>query len=367
MKLGLFLAIGESIADFKKKGQYDLLFSQKIVPVAKQFEHVYIFSYGDESLKPLRNVSVLPNRYRVHRYLYALLMPFFYTSIIHQLNIVRGLQLTGGIPASFAKIFFGKPLVINYGYHYAQMAQGEGKPVQGILFRIIEPLVIHFADAVIVTTEELKKYLVKKYPGKTITVIPNSVDTKLFQPLPVKKKFDVLFIGRLEKTKNLPALVEAIPLIASNTRLTFIGKGSEKTNLLLLAKKCHVSLTILDPIPHQELPKILSACRCFVLPSTIEGHPKVLLEAMSCGAAVVGSHIPSISAIINHRKNGLLCSPNPKSLAQAIKTILGDKVLTKRLGKNARLTIQKKFAQDKWLQREIELLKKTSQFYDSNH
>jgi glycosyltransferase involved in cell wall biosynthesis len=68
-----------------------------------------------------------------------------------------------------------------------------------------------------------------------------------------------------------------------------------------------------------------------------EGMPLALLEAMSCGKAVVGSDISGINDIITHMENGLLVPPrDPEAIANAILTLLADKKLRTRLGQNAR-------------------------------
>ena len=59
----------------------------------------------------------------------------------------------------------------------------------------------------------------------------------------------------------------------------------------------------------------------------MEGNPKTLLEAMSCGLACIGSNIPGINQIITHKKNGYLCNLDSKSIANAVVSVYNNKSL----------------------------------------
>ena len=72
----------------------------------------------------------------------------------------------------------------------------------------------------------------------------------------------------------------------------FVGSGSQKEELVKLAVKLGVNLKVTDQIPNEKLPETYRQADIFVLPSLAEGHPKALLEAMSCGLACMASNIP---------------------------------------------------------------------------
>lgn len=363
MILGVFLAIGESIAEFQAKGQYDLLFEQKLSPYVHSFEHVYIFSYANERLHLHERITVIPNLLSLHRYVYALVLPFLHLKYIKQCSLLRGLQLSGAIPAAISKIFFSKPYVFNYGYQYYKMAIYEAKFIQAIGFRLLESLLIYHANSIICLTPSLKRYVKRIYKKAHVYLIPNSVNTSLFSPRHIKKKYDVLFIGRLEATKNLESLLFAVAHLKKGITLALIGSGTMKGKLDKLAKDIGVSLSIINPLPHRHLPFHLAACRCFVLPSLIEGHSKALLEAMSCGLPVVASDIPSNREVIRHKETGLLCKPTREGIAYAIERVLENKAEAKRLGINARKYIVKHYDQKHWQKSEIEVLKSLNYNY----
>lgn len=358
MKLGVFLAIGESFADFAKKGQDDLMIRQNLTSYARSFKEVIVFSYGHEYFRPIKNVIVLPNRWNIHRYLYALLMPLLYRSEINSCQVIRGFQLSSGIPGIIARLL-GKPVIINYGYLYSDFAFKEGKPIRGLLYKFLEPIVLHYASIVIVTTKELLKALANSWRSK-IVYIPNGVDTKLFKPgkFRIFRRFTIIYVGRLEPIKNLSNLVHGVSRISGKVNLILIGSGSEKQNLTSLAKSLAVELHIHDPVPNRKIAELLRRCSVFVLPSLAEGHPKALLEAMSSGLPVVGTRVAGIRELIRHGENGLLCDTDPESIAAALKKIQKNERLASILGESARRTVEENFRLSQTLLAESIILKK---------
>ena len=359
MTLGVFLAIGESLTDFRNKGHLSRLINYNIHAYSKAFEKVYIFSYKNEKGFPLpKNCHLVPAAPKLHRYLYALLLPILKRHKILECDVFRGLQITGGIPALIAKILFGKKYLINYGYDYPKFAIMEDKPIQSALFKLIESPIIKFADDVIVTSSEIRKKLIRKYQLKKIHLIPNGVDLKLFRKMKFKKNLSlkVVYIGRLERQKNLESLIRAISAL-KNTKATFYGAGSLKGKLEALGRELSVNLQINKPVTYKIVPKVLNETDIFVLPSLEEGNPKVLLEAMACQTCVIGSNVQGIKEIITDKYNGILTGVDSASISKALKKLSNVK-LRERLAKNAREFVTKFYDINILLSKEIDLLKK---------
>jgi len=359
MNLGLFLSIGESLKDLEEKGQLNRLVNYNIKKYSQAFNKVYVFSYLNEKDYSLpKNCILVPNKKNLNRFLYSILLPFLNVKQISDCNVLRGLQITGGVPAAVAKIFFKKDFIINYGYDYAKLAKIEKKNIQSLLFKFIEFPIITLSSKVIVTSKEVKNLLTKKYSFKKIVMIPNGVDTNLFKQLQKTKnqKLTVLFIGRLEAQKNLENLIFAFKNF-KDSRLIFVGSGSQKNKLLKLAQEQNIDLEEKNAISYEKIPKEFAKADIFVLPSLIEGNPKILLEAMSCQMAVLGSDVEGIREIISDGKNGLICSTDIKSIENKIKK-LQNAGLRKDLGITAREFILKNYQINNLLIKEVNLLLK---------
>ena len=92
-----------------------------------------------------------------------------------------------------------------------------------------------------------------------------------------------------------------------------------------------------------DMPSFLAALDVFAFPSRMEGRSNALAEAIAAGLPIVASDIPGNDELIEHGKTGLLVPPeNPEALANAIKKLIEDKDLAKKLA-----SASAAFAEDK--------------------
>jgi len=136
----------------------------------------------------------------------------------------------------------------------------------------------------------------------------------------------------------------------------FVGTGSQKDELVELAGKLEVTLEVINRVPNEKLPEIYRQADIFVLPSLVEGHPKALLEAMSCGLACISMDISGPREIIIDNKNGLLVQQTAEGLSAGLKKLIENKALRMRLGMAARESVIKKFDKRKLMEIESKLL-----------
>src|SRR2546421_710272 len=298
MVLGLLPAIRGGLGELAKTGQHTRLIDGYLKPYARAFEAVRYFSYLPESLDAYSTDPELATRVRLYRgggwhpWAYAFAMPFRYRIAFRGCAILRVFQVTGVIPALIAKRRFGVPFVTTYGFWYARLAHSSRT---GALRRLVEALGLKAADAVIVTTPELSAHVAARVGAAKVYLIPNGVDTALFAPAARREHrvLNVLYVGRLSEEKNLGALVDAAAALASrfDLRLTFIGDGPSRRALEGHARRLGVVAEFIPVVEHRLVPGHLADAEVFVLPSLSEGHPKVLLEAMSAGVACVASNV----------------------------------------------------------------------------
>jgi glycosyltransferase involved in cell wall biosynthesis len=351
MKLGIFLNAGDSFSNMARSGQGIRFKKFYIENFAKRFDKVYIFSYADEKVDFLpKNVILIPNKYKLHRYLYGFLMPFLNRSYIKKCNIFRIYHLSGVIPGIITRAFFNLPYVFNYAYDYEKFAELEDKKIQKFFFMVTKPLALITANKILVANKKIMSHFV----GSKFVYLPNGVDTNFFKPFPdqYNKKPIVLFVGRLEKQKNLENLIKALEGI--DVKLLLVGSGSLKQRLLKLARDIGVDLEIIDKVENIEMPRIYNLADIFILPSFIEGHPKVLLEAMACGIPCVGSEVEGITDVIIDKENGLLTNKSSQDISENIKLLLADTKLRSFLGRQGRKTIEQKFDLNLLLNKELE-------------
>jgi len=138
--------------------------------------------------------------------------------------------------------------------------------------------------------------------------------------------------------------------------LHFVGEGHLRKPLQEKARDLHVQLTLHGNLPHHQLPDIIRQSALFALVSSHEGHPKSLLEAMSCGAAVLGANSPGIREQIVHGETGWLCGTDAGSIRAGIQHLMANPSLREKLGRNARRFIEENYSLDKIVEMEYSLL-----------
>ena len=186
-----------------------------------------------------------------------------------------------------------------------------------------------------------------------IRLVPNAIDTERFRP--GKKQDDnlITWVGRFVPEKGVQYLIEAARIVANefrDVRFILVGYGPLETKIMKLAFDhglLNKFVFFTGALDRDEVAKVLGKSRIFVFPSLKEGLPVSVLEAMASGLSVIGSDIEGINDVISDQYNGLLVpSKNPKALASAISTLLNDRSLGKKMGKNARQSMTEKYSWD---------------------
>ena len=140
----------------------------------------------------------------------------------------------------------------------------------------------------------------------------------------------VLYTSAVEPRKNVEGLIAAFALLPHDMRsahqLAIVGKLQEgdQMRLVALARKHGLDageIICLYHVPDEDLRLLYSICSVFVFPSLHEGFGLPVLEAMVCGAPVIGSNCASISEIIN-RKDALFDPRQPQDIADRLGDVL---------------------------------------------
>jgi glycosyltransferase involved in cell wall biosynthesis len=176
-----------------------------------------------------------------------------------------------------------------------------------------------------------------------IEVIPNGVDTQMFKPRESKDPYLITWVGRMVPEKGLEFLLKAMALLRKEvpeSKLVLVGDGplmprlKEMASRLVLGSSC----TFLGKRSVREVGEILGVSSIFVLPSLREGLPKALLEAMSCGNAIVATDMPQLSEVVQEGREGTLVKIGyAAGLAVALRQLLQDQKRLRQYRSDARL------------------------------
>lgn len=358
--LALFFTVGVSLKTWHDIGMIDrevAIYNE----LSKYFKHIYFFTYGDkEDLKfksyLANNITINPKKYISNSFLYSFMIPFINRKILKDVDILKTNQMWGSWSAVLTKLIYRKKIVVRTGYMLSIFEKKNPKRWKRWIVKNIEKVAYKFADGIITTSKSNFEYVEKKYnPSCVHVVIPNYVETVVFKPMNILKKTgSVCFVGRFNRQKNLFSLLEALKGLPYT--LTIIGSGEQEEQLKEFANKNNINANFLGNIPNHELPKILNQHEIFILPSLWEGMPKTLLEAMACGLPVIGTDINGTREVIVNGKNGILCDMHPNSIREAIKNLMGNDELKKKLGENARNTIVGNYSLNNLALKELKLM-----------
>lgn len=127
---------------------------------------------------------------------------------------------------------------------------------------------------------------------KRLKKIPNGVDTKLFKPIESRKKYDILFFGRLSYEKGVDVIVSIIyKLIQKGVQIRggIVGDGPFKNELeqMIISLGLEKEIDIIGSLKNSELPEIISASSLIMFPHRREGMSLTILESFSCGKVPV--------------------------------------------------------------------------------
>lgn len=172
-----------------------------------------------------------------------------------------------------------------------------------MMLKLGERMGTTFANEVIVISNVINDILVRKYGRRDCHLIYNGVPEpeiceypEYFDELGIEKGKYILGMCRFVPEKNLHHLVEAFSKIdAKGCKLVLAGdtdfEDDYSRNLKKMAREKGVVLT--GFVKGKKLHSLLSNARCYVLPSSHEGLPIALLEAMSYHLPVIVSDIPA--------------------------------------------------------------------------
>ncbi|MDR2776134.1 MAG: glycosyltransferase family 4 protein [Tannerella sp.] len=200
----------------------------------------------------------------------------------------------------FARLLGMKVVFTHHGPDYDREKWGKAAK---FMLRMGERLGCLFANEVIVISNVINDTIKRKYNRRDAHLIPNGVPTPVIvnncsylHETGIEPRKYIFAMGRFVPEKNFHSLIEAFSeLKRCEYKLVIAGDSDMEDeyskSLKSLANNNGVILT--GFIKGDKLHALLSHARLFVIPSSHEGLPISLLEAMSYGLPVLASDIPA--------------------------------------------------------------------------
>ena len=161
-----------------------------------------------------------------------------------------------------------------------------------------------------------------------------------------------MYAGRLVEHKGVQYLIKAFSEIREDITEDFviIGCGPFEKTLkeLVVSQNVNDRVRFIPFLSKPQYREFLSKCKAFAFPSLFEAFGVVVIEAMASWKPVIASNIIGPRDIITHGYNGFLFDKgNVDELKKYLKLCLSDGELRRKIGSNARKTIQQKYTYKK--------------------
>ena len=287
---------------------------------------------------------------------------------------VGGINLI--LPMLIAKLFRKK--VILFALGRGPTMRGISHEISGFttintIFKIVIDslfkLLYKLPDKIVLESEKEIPFLgFEDYCAKIDSRGARYVDRDIFS---VKKRIDerkntVGFLSRLTEEKGVMNLVEAVPLMLNfeqnmnrNIDIKIYGDGPLKNELnkRIQERNLNKYVQLKGRIPsHDMVASVLNDFKMLVLPSTVEGLPTIILEAMACGTPVLATSVGSIPEVIKDGKTGFIMTDNsPASIAENVIRAL-EHLDLKRVVENAKKIIDENYTYEDVVERYKEIL-----------
>ncbi|MDH6180905.1 starch synthase [Microbacteriaceae bacterium SG_E_30_P1] len=247
------------------------------------------------------------------------------------------------------------------------------------------------AAGIIAVSDGMRRDILRSYPrldeGR-VHVIHNGIDPERWKPthdLDTVRRYgidpdrpSVVFVGRITRQKGLPYLLRAARLLPADVQIVLCAGAPDTPEILaevqagvaaLQAERSGV-IWIEELLPQPTLSAILTAATTFVCPSVYEPLGIVNLEAMACGAPVVGTATGGIPEVVDDGVTGRLVpidqvedgTGTPRDpdrfvadLASILTEVVSDPERARRMGEAGRDRAQREFSWSTIAERTIDI------------
>jgi len=207
-------------------------------------------------------------------------------------------QATG--PALFSPLprLFGKRVVVTV--HTLEWKRKKWGVFARTILMFAERVAARSASEILAVSEEIAAHFDRWYRRQARIDLPIARRVSVYTPKIIRKKYGlrgsdyVLYLGRLVPEKRIEWLIEAFRAIRGKHGMRLVLAGGESNSKsyeqeLRALAGVDPSIVFTGWVFGREKEELLAHCRCFVLPSSLEGNPTVLYE-LPFGTPIIVSH-----------------------------------------------------------------------------
>jgi glycosyltransferase involved in cell wall biosynthesis len=207
------------------------------------------------------------------------------------------------------------------------------------------------ADRIVAVSEMDGSELSRLQCGLELSIVPNGVDTKTYDPTEVKPKplgpAAIVFTGKMDFRPNLDGVLwfadRVLPLILSQIPEAHFYVVGQKPHPRLDSLRCNPAVTITGFVPRS--PPYIAAATVYVVPLRMGGGTRLkILESMALGRAVVSTSLGFQGFPSMKPGKHLRVEDEDVGFAHAVVDLLRDPVQRRTLGESARRLVTTEYS-----------------------
>lgn len=279
--------------------------------------------------------------------------------------------LLGDVAAHFAR---QKQVPLVYTFHTQMEHYSHYVPLnQQVVLGMMRSSIARFlnkCDLIIAPSVSVRGLIDSYGVSSKVVTLANAIDTSRFTTskysklesrkvlgLPVKATIS-LSVGRLSKEKNLDFMLESMARLPNqkDQLLVMVGEGHQASALQSLAKKLGIAdrIVFTGPVASAKMPLFYAASDLFVISSTTEVKPLVVLEALASGRPVLAVAACGTTDTIHHGVDGWLSSASVDEFSKGWALLLSNTSFREQLAVAAATTAEA-YSLDRYLKKLVDI------------
>lgn len=242
-----------------------------------------------------------------------------------------------------------------------------------MVYEALDRFAYYGADAVVPLSADLEHGL-RRLPGlkRKVHLIPNGVDLSEVDEhvsaagprssRDTREKLAIGYVGQLIPRKGVDVLLRAFAkLQRADAELSIVGDGPMRGELAELSRALGIDGNVRFLGYREDRLSLMQQFDVFVLPSSLEGIPRVLMEVMASGIMAIASDIPGARALITHGVHGeLFPVGDDTALCNALARAASDPQRRLALAQAGNERVRREFSAEAMAQRYLQLYRCTT-------
>jgi len=352
----------KNLALIDKKNKYRLYLNEpasaELIEVVKdnpnfslKFLYWPLYSFWTLGRLTLEMIFNSPDVLFIPAHTIPLIYPRKTVNTIHDIAFVREQNLYRSTKAKTQIAFSGR--LINFLVRVLTLGKYRSESVDYLYWSTA--FALKHARKIITVSHFTKQEIISLYPktkAQKIAVIHNGYNNLLYYPINDQSKIRevldkyglespyFLYVGRLEKKKNTPALIEALAILREDhpeikEKLVLIGDASfGYDEVKYVIEQFDLNNDVFMPgwLTEKDLPYIFNGAKAFIFPTKHEGFGIPVVQSLACGLPAAVSDIPVLREIAGEAV--LYFDQNDKrAIAKAMEQIVANRNLRQELTK----------------------------------